>query len=128
MLFRSPAGAAEAASLCSLPCEGREGWGGVPFGSSRSVTTPLQTSPCRRRGRSRASAVRGPQQRRHRPRSPPRSAAGCRPRSEEHTSEHQSLMRISYAGFCLKKKNKTNVKKTQAIQYITKTTNLRKEQ
>src|SRR3546814_10449295 len=27
-------------------------------------------------------------------------------RSEEHTSEHQSLMRISYAVFCLKKKNK----------------------
>src|SRR3546814_865274 len=26
-------------------------------------------------------------------------------RSEEHTSELQSLMRISYAGFCLKKKN-----------------------
>src|SRR3546814_5219243 len=30
------------------------------------------------------------------------------PRSEEHTSELQSLMRISYAVFCLKKKNKTN--------------------
>src|SRR3546814_6254576 len=28
-------------------------------------------------------------------------------RSEEHTSELQSLMRISYAGFCLKKKNTT---------------------
>src|SRR3546814_6702217 len=27
-------------------------------------------------------------------------------RSEEHTSELQSLMRISYAGFCLKKKKK----------------------
>src|SRR3546814_3583848 len=29
------------------------------------------------------------------------------PRSEEHTSELQSLMRISYAVFCLKKKNYT---------------------
>src|SRR3546814_4696380 len=29
-------------------------------------------------------------------------------RSEEHTSELQSLMRISYAVFCLKKKNTTN--------------------
>src|SRR3546814_9697605 len=29
-------------------------------------------------------------------------------RSEEHTSELQSLMRISYAVFCLKKKNITN--------------------
>src|SRR3546814_9278080 len=31
---------------------------------------------------------------------------GHRARSEEHTSELQSLMRISYAVFCLKKKNK----------------------
>src|SRR3546814_2526161 len=30
------------------------------------------------------------------------------PRSEEHTSELQSLMRISYAVFCLKKKNTPN--------------------
>src|SRR3546814_2641048 len=30
-------------------------------------------------------------------------------RSEEHTSELQSLMRISYAVFCLKKKNKTKL-------------------
>src|SRR3546814_5015960 len=30
--------------------------------------------------------------------------AGAGPRSEEHTSELQSLMRISYAVFCLKKK------------------------
>src|SRR3546814_10901441 len=30
-----------------------------------------------------------------------------RPRSEEHTSELQSLMRISYAVFCLKKKQHT---------------------
>src|SRR3546814_3491506 len=29
-------------------------------------------------------------------------------RSEEHTSELQSLMRISYAVFCLKKKNSNN--------------------
>src|SRR3546814_1588807 len=30
---------------------------------------------------------------------------GLQARSEEHTSELQSLMRISYAVFCLKKKN-----------------------
>src|SRR3546814_3700220 len=37
-----------------------------------------------------------------------RSLQGANPaeRSEEHTSELQSLMRISYAVFCLKKKNK----------------------
>src|SRR3546814_1499727 len=33
-----------------------------------------------------------------------RSACGGRSRSEEHTSELQSLMRISYAVFCLKTK------------------------
>src|SRR3546814_597320 len=42
------------------------------------------------------------------------SADGSRPgilyRSEEHTSELQSLMRISYAVFCLKKKQKKNYK------------------
>src|SRR3546814_1627483 len=32
------------------------------------------------------------------------------PRSEEHTSELQSLMRISYAVFCLKKKNNTKIR------------------
>src|SRR3546814_9996994 len=37
-------------------------------------------------------------------------------RSEEHTSELQSLMRISYAVFCLKKKTKRN--KNLDIQYI----------
>src|SRR3546814_2099758 len=35
---------------------------------------------------------------------PLRYSAGRRRRSEEHTSELQSLMRISYAVFCLKKK------------------------
>src|SRR3546814_8452136 len=35
------------------------------------------------------------------------------PRSEEHTSELQSLMRISYAVFCLKKKNKTHQNNTK---------------
>src|SRR3546814_7865927 len=37
--------------------------------------------------------------------------AGTVARSEEHTSELQSLMRISYAVFCLKKKKKTKTSK-----------------
>src|SRR3546814_1250607 len=37
----------------------------------------------------------------------PRRRARASTRSEEHTSELQSLMRISYAVFCLKKKNQT---------------------
>src|SRR3546814_1073038 len=41
-------------------------------------------------------------------------------RSEEHTSELQSLMRISYAVFCLKKKNKTN----NPTQYIARVVNI----
>src|SRR3546814_8642435 len=37
-------------------------------------------------------------------------------RSEEHTSELQSLMRISYAVFCLKKKkNRTNIHSNQTL-------------
>src|SRR3546814_8242571 len=35
------------------------------------------------------------------------------PRSEEHTSELQSLMRISYAVFCLKKKTKKKQQKAK---------------
>src|SRR3546814_10639184 len=38
-------------------------------------------------------------------------------RSEEHTSELQSLMRISYAVFCLKKK-KINEQETISLKYI----------
>src|SRR3546814_6018755 len=38
-------------------------------------------------------------------------------RSEEHTSELQSLMRISYAVFCLKKKT-TETNKIQTMTYI----------
>src|SRR3546814_9141171 len=38
--------------------------------------------------------------------SSPSRCAAVRRRSEEHTSELQSLMRISYAVFCLKKKTK----------------------
>src|SRR3546814_1790047 len=40
-------------------------------------------------------------------------------RSEEHTSELQSLMRISYAVFCLKKKTLTN-EPTSKQQYDSK--------
>src|SRR3546814_7566653 len=47
------------------------------------------------------------------------------PRSEEHTSELQSLMRISYAVFCLKKKKKsaqsTNTRTTNQIKTVIKT-------
>src|SRR3546814_10854657 len=70
-----------------------------------------------------------------------RCQRNIRVRSEEHTSELQSLMRISYAVFCLKKKNRRkfttsthNTQQTQAYndmckhidtQHITLTHNLK---
>src|SRR3546814_2536638 len=45
----------------------------------------------------------------------PSSAQRLRARSEEHTSELQSLMRISYAVFCLKKKTKHNVQRAMDV-------------
>src|SRR3546814_10888662 len=45
-----------------------------------------------------------------------RNRARTAGRSEEHTSELQSLMRISYAVFCLKKKNRSN----QSMLHLTK--------
>src|SRR3546814_8763084 len=45
-------------------------------------------------------------------------------RSEEHTSELQSLMRISYAVFCLKKKNQNHdTPKTHVYRIVTHQTN-----
>src|SRR3546814_4452134 len=45
-----------------------------------------------------------------------RRGAADRKRSEEHTSELQSLMRISYAVFCLKKKKTTKNSTKQSQQ------------
>src|SRR3546814_10103554 len=43
-------------------------------------------------------------------------AASGTDRSEEHTSELQSLMRISYAVFCLKKKNNANMTQYNTVR------------
>src|SRR3546814_7020839 len=53
----------------------------------------------------------------------PGGSTGQKLRSEEHTSELQSLMRISYAVFCLKKKtNKTkNSNASPHIQHLYRT-------
>src|SRR3546814_6967503 len=51
---------------------------------------------------------------------------GC-PRSEEHTSELQSLMRTSYAVFCLKKK-KTETRNENPIRQKTKRNKTEKEE
>src|SRR3546814_5788053 len=59
-------------------------------------------------------------------RRPPRSGCNWLPRrrSEEHTSELQSLMRISYAVFCLKKKK--NTKKARTTNYHVENTKYKK--
>src|SRR3546814_6558293 len=52
------------------------------------------------------------------PRAPPRCVRTTRSaRSEEHTSELQSLMRISYAVFCLKKKKKNKKNNNKKTDY-----------
>src|SRR3546814_3933778 len=51
-------------------------------------------------------------------REPRRRRDDARHRSEEHTSELQSLMRISYAVFCLKKKKNNNPTLTESNEEI----------
>src|SRR3546814_5975204 len=93
-------------------------------GSAGGTPTTRGTSPRARSGRGGPSRLRGRYGRRVGPGAAPVGRAWRGPRlggqdarsleavgrSEEHTSELQSLMRISYAVFCLKKKkNNTNV-------------------
>src|SRR3546814_4594552 len=52
---------------------------------------------------------------------PDLQALHARQRSEEHTSELQSLMRISYAVFCLKKKSNTRGSSPQCMTECTST-------
>src|SRR3546814_10219615 len=87
-------------------------WRTAPPGSGRCACRP---------GAAAVSWWRAPQCR-------PRAASGwsthcryvahspARDRSEEHTSEIQSLMRISYAVFCLKKKKTKQDNSCQAIK------------
>src|SRR3546814_1566452 len=83
-------------------------------GGSRSVRPPVEqrrgdAAGGRRRLEAGAGGIAGNRARRtgHRREIGITPAPGTTtPRSEEHTSELQSLMRISYAVFCLKKKNK----------------------
>src|SRR3546814_6761210 len=49
-------------------------------------------------------------------------------RSEEHTSELQSLMRISYAVFCLKKKKKTKKKNSKQVKSMNQKTSMQPNQ
>src|SRR3546814_1583799 len=79
---------------------------------SRAAARPPPATRAACRGRAGYRDSRHPSQGH---RSHARPATGRAARSEEHTSELQSLMRISYAVFCLKKK-KSN---TSDITHIT---------
>src|SRR3546814_6351796 len=96
------------------------------MGAARGVGPPCPT-PCRerrcpaRRAAGGVTAIRSAAGRRGgvpRPRFR-RAAVPASGRSEEHTSELQSLMRISYAVFCLKKKNNEyrHTKYTRIYEY-----------
>src|SRR3546814_5833424 len=95
-LFRSPEGAAQ---LHQVPRRLRQGVGRQVLLSAQPADPidALISTAARRRTRNQARRVRHP-----------RAVAVRAVRSEEHTSELQSLMRISYAVFCLKKKKSPN--------------------
>src|SRR3546814_3685951 len=85
----------------------------IPGGAGRRRPAGLD-GPRRLRRRQRRDGVLARAAAEERPGPPPLahppSHSACSPaarRSEEHTSELQSLMRISYAVFCLKKKKNT---------------------
>src|SRR3546814_3156689 len=79
----------------------------------RRRTAPNVRPPRQRRGRTRDDRRATP----HRPAARPWSAGH---RSEEHTSELQSLMRISYAVFGLKKKKKIMQNEQHVTELYTK--------
>src|SRR3546814_9708790 len=90
--------------------------GGVlPLARSMTTSRPPRSITVKRLGGGRSGNAEFFLQGQHRERGLRRLAALIppRPRSEEHTSELQSLMRISYAVFCLKKKQYTTTTHTQ---------------
>src|SRR3546814_7536266 len=96
----------------------------MPTGSKARTVAPAFCSPgtISRLGLSRMSSVFGlkvmPSAAIVLPSIDPPQAATTRAaidRSEEHTSELQSLMRISYAVFCLKKKKQDNATKYKRL-------------
>src|SRR3546814_1815568 len=97
-------------------------------------TTLFRSETCRRRRDARQDhhdQARGQEQLRALGARSLREKPKACPRSEEHTSELQSLMRISYAVFCLKKKKTNRNKNTtphtrsapKQVTYKLKTTN-----
>src|SRR3546814_2555663 len=86
---------------CRLPCC-------TCRGTLRPTLPTLSAQPCFRATQS-SCPISAPREQTF-PGAMPESSIDPSGRSEEHTSELQSLMRISYAVFCLKKKKKTQNK------------------
>src|SRR3546814_3094655 len=93
-------------ALVDEPSRGLEDLVGLGSLVATATIAHVQRGQGRRRRHERAPEPGGIARRRGG--TPQRSGQGSSTtRSEEHTSELQSLMRISYAVFCLKKKTKT---------------------
>src|SRR3546814_5098554 len=104
-LFRSNA-SSPALAIAYAPI-----WGSARVAGMAEIFTTLPPPPAIMCGRAYLQAQKAPK-------APTRIV-----RSEEHTSELQSLMRISYAVFCLKKKNKEimtyyHINKKITLEYI----------
>src|SRR3546814_8946305 len=105
----------------AAPASGRR----LPLAATAGAITAFSTSPLphtgqltslRRRWSSQSSVE------------PNHASKTCADRSEEHTSELQSLMRISYAVFCLKKKKYTHRTTSTVTQHTPITTRKLKEE
>src|SRR3546814_5743197 len=92
---------------CGQPDPGGPAWRGAHGNSLR---------PCRRRDQRRGSRPHICRQ------GQAEFQSADRPRSEEHTSELQSLMRISYAVFSLKKQTTRHNRTTNAVYSVNKKT------
>src|SRR3546814_7129360 len=104
---------------CALPISARRGsLRRRPLPCGYAAPRVASSWQGKARGQGKQDASPGP------PGSGPAGPAACR--SEEHTSELQSLMRISYAVFCLKKKKKQN--KHISINRLQKYTHAHRDQ
>src|SRR3546814_2760537 len=89
--------------LAAIPPPSRTRFGSPPL----HIAEPgAESSPGKRKGRSARSSAGGAGGGNPRNFTRKRRCGGRARRSEEHTSELQSLMRNSYAVFCLKKNNR----------------------
>src|SRR3546814_4498605 len=93
----------------------------------RSARSARSAAPCRACSRMAATPTAPAPAPRCRCSTSAAAAATCN-RSEEHTSEIQSLMRLSYAVFCLKKKKEEKTTEDQQIKNIShEHTNIKKQ-